>query len=99
MEIAHKSGGRIVGPNIVGILLNGCNANASFVPSLPYRGHTALVSQSGALLIALQGVTFPSQLRMLFHGFPLVTWLTSIFADTINYYATDKETRLHCIVR
>ena len=92
VEIAHKSGGRIVGPNIVGILLNGCNANASFVPSLPYRGHTALVSQSGALLIALQGVTF---LRNF--GCSSMVSLGNMadfdFADTINYYATDKETR------
>ena len=56
VKIAHASGGRIVGPNIVGLLLNSCNANASFAPCLPYKGKTALVSQSGALLIALDTV-------------------------------------------
>jgi acyl-CoA synthetase (NDP forming) len=58
LSIAQNSGGRVVGPNIVGVLLNGVNANASFAQFLPYRGHSALVSQSGALLIGLNGLTY-----------------------------------------
>eukprot|EP00727_Mastigamoeba_balamuthi_P012012 m51a1_g7433 putative acyl- synthetase (715) ;mRNA; f:47778-50549 len=91
VEIAAKSGGRIVGPNIVGLLLNGCNANASFAPYLPYRGRTALVSQSGALLIALDGTTYTKRF-----GCSSMVSLGNMadldFADTINYYAQDKET-------
>ncbi len=52
----HKMG--LVGPNIVGILNNPAKANASFAPYLPYPGSIALVSQSGALLIALDGMTW-----------------------------------------
>ena len=91
VKIAKESGGRVLGPNIVGLLLNSCNANASFAPSLPYRGHTALVSQSGALLIALDGTTFIRQF-----GCSSMVSLGNMsdvdFADTINYYAQDPDT-------
>jgi acetyltransferase len=91
VKIAHESGGRVLGPNIVGLLLNSCNANASFAPSLPYRGHTALVSQSGALLIALDGTTFIRNF-----GCSSMVSLGNMsdvdFADTINYYAQDPDT-------
>lgn len=91
VKIAHASGGRVLGPNIVGLLLNSCNANASFAPSLPYRGHTALVSQSGALLIALDGTTFIRQF-----GCSSMVSLGNMsdvdFADAINYYAQDPDT-------
>jgi acetyltransferase len=91
VKIAKESGGRVLGPNIVGLLLNSCNANASFAPSLPYRGHTALVSQSGALLIALDGTTFIRNF-----GCSSMVSLGNMsdvdFADTINYYAQDPDT-------
>ena len=91
VKIAHESGGRVLGPNIVGVLLNGCNANASFAPCLPYRGHTALVSQSGALLIALDGTTFIRRF-----GCSSMVSLGNMsdvdFADVINYYKDDKDT-------
>ena len=37
VKVIKESGGRIIGPNVVGILLNGCCANASFAPYLPYK--------------------------------------------------------------
>jgi len=58
VEIGHRYGMAIIGPNIVGILNNPAKANASFSPYLPYPGSIALVSQSGALLIALDGMTW-----------------------------------------
>lgn len=92
VRIAHESGGRVLGPNIVGILLNSHNANASFAPSLPFRGHTALVSQSGALLIALDGTTYTRRF-----GCSSMVSLGNMsdvdFADTINYYAHDDDTK------
>jgi len=91
IDAIRPSGGRIIGPNVVGVLYNGCNANASFAPMLPYRGHTALISQSGALLIALDGTTY---LRSL--GCSSMISLGNMadidFADCINYYAQDPNT-------
>ncbi|KAH3762851.1 acetyl-coenzym A synthetase, mitochondrial [Pelomyxa schiedti] len=76
VQIAKASGGRVVGPNVVGVLVNGPKGpfpsdsdphakrtasnrqvNASFAPFLPWPGSTAMVSQSGALIIALIGTT------------------------------------------
>jgi acetate---CoA ligase (ADP-forming) len=58
VTIAHNYGMRILGPNIVGTLSNTDKLNASFAPFLPLVGRASLVSQSGALLIALDAATF-----------------------------------------
>jgi acetate---CoA ligase (ADP-forming) len=56
--IAKQYGMRILGPNIVGILSNSDKMNGSFAPFLPLPGKASLVSQSGALLIALDAATY-----------------------------------------
>ncbi len=48
----------LIGPNVVGILSNTSNLNASFAPELPYPGGITLISQSGALVIGLIGWTW-----------------------------------------
>ncbi len=91
-KIARESGGRVIGPNIVGIMSNPGKANASFAPVLPFNGKTALISQSGALIIALDTVTFVRRFG--------VTSMISLgnmadvdFADCIEYYAQDPNTK------
>ena len=49
---------RVLGPNIVGTLSNSDHMNASFAPFLPLPGKASLVSQSGALLIAMDAATY-----------------------------------------
>lgn len=92
VRIARDSGGRVVGPNIVGIMSNPGKANASFAPVLPYNGQTALVSQSGALIIALDTVTFARRF-----GISSMISLGNMadvdFADSIDYYAQDPNTK------
>lgn len=89
--MAKESGGRVLGPNIIGLLLNSCNANASFAPCLPYRGHAALVSQSGALLVSLDTATYVKHF-----GCSSMVSLGNMsdidFGDTIDYYSKDKNT-------
>lgn len=90
-EIAHAAGARVIGPNIVGILMNECKANASFAPCLPFPGRAALISQSGALLIGLDMATFVRHL-----GTSSMISLGNMadvdFADCIDYYAQDPNT-------
>lgn len=57
VEIAHKYGFRLLGPNIVGICDTVKNVNASFCQGLPAPGEVAFITQSGALGIALVGWT------------------------------------------
>ena len=90
-QIASVTGGRIVGPNIVGILSNTAKANYSFATCLPYAGKTAMISQSGALLIALDTATFVRNL-----GISTMVCLGNMsdidFGDCINYFAQDEGT-------
>jgi acetyltransferase len=91
VKICRDAGGRLVGPNIVGVLMNSCKANASFAPCLPYAGRTALISQSGALLIALDMATFVRRLGVS-SMISLGNMADVDFADCIDYYAQEKDT-------
>lgn len=55
---AHGYNMRILGPNIVGTLSNSDKLNASFAPFLPLEGKASLVTQSGALLIAIDAASY-----------------------------------------
>ena len=55
---AKKYNMRVLGPNIVGTLSNSDKMNASFAPFLPLDGKATLVTQSGALLIAMDAATY-----------------------------------------
>jgi acetate---CoA ligase (ADP-forming) len=48
VEIAHKNGMRIVGPNCLGLISTPSNLNASFADGMPEKGGIAFLSQSGA---------------------------------------------------
>ncbi len=92
VEIARAFRMRILGPNIVGIMSNPMKMNASFGPYLPYPGKITMISQSGALLIALDSRTWVDRVGM--------SYLISIgnmsdldFADVIDYFKNDDETK------
>ena len=53
VEIARKSGIRIIGPNCLGVMVTSAKLNASFGGDLPQQGAIAYLSQSGALLAAI----------------------------------------------
>jgi acetyltransferase len=91
IRIAKAGGCRVIGPNIVGILSNTTKANASFAPCLPYPGKTAFITQSGALLIALDMATFVRKVgmsAMISNG----NMADIDFADAIEYYDEDPDT-------
>jgi acetyl coenzyme A synthetase (ADP forming)-like protein len=52
-EIASRYGMRIIGPNCLGLIDTLSALNATFSPSMPRRGDIAIMSQSGALLVAI----------------------------------------------
>lgn len=92
VEIAKKYNMRVLGPNIVGIMSNPMKMNASFGPYLPYPGKITMISQSGALLIALDSRTWVDRVGM--------SYLISIgnmsdldFADIIDYFKNDEDTK------
>ncbi len=89
---AHHYGMRVLGPNIVGVLSNSDKCNASFAPFLPYPGPASLVSQSGALLIAMGVATFVRRV-----GFDKLISIGNMsdvnFADLVQWLDNDDNTR------
>ena len=91
VRIAHKYGMRVLGPNIVGSLSNSDKFNGSFAPSLPLPGKASLITQSGALLIALDMATYTRRI-----GFEKLISIGNMadvdFADLIEWFQDDDDT-------
>jgi len=64
VEIAHKYNMRILGPNIFGIYYAPMKMNATFGPPNVLPGNIALITQSGALGIALIGKTIAEEIGL-----------------------------------
>lgn len=91
VETAHAYGERIIGPNIVGVLSNSDKMNASFAPFLPFNGKATLVSQSGALLIAIDAATYTR--RVGFDKLVSIGNMSDIdIADMITWLNDDSAT-------
>jgi len=58
VQMAKQYGMRVLGPNVVGILSNAEKMNASFAAFLPFPGKASIISQSGALLVAIIAATY-----------------------------------------
>lgn len=53
VEICRANGVRMVGPNCLGLLNTDHHMNATFAPSVPPPGKISVISQSGALCVAI----------------------------------------------
>ncbi|MFZ6018168.1 MAG: CoA-binding protein, partial [Chloroflexota bacterium] len=91
VEKAHSYGIRVLGPNIVGVLSNSDKMNGSFAPFLPLEGKASLVSQSGALLIAIDAASYIRRV-----GFDKLISIGNMsdvdFADLITWLNGDPNT-------
>ncbi len=93
VEEARKHGTRILGPNVFGIFSSKSDLNATFGPSDIEEGDIALISQSGALGIAMIGKTAQQSLG-----------LSSIVSvgnksdiddiDLMDYFVDDDESKV-----
>lgn len=90
VRLAREYNMRVLGPNIVGTLSNSDKLNASFAPFLPLPGKASLVSQSGALLIAMDASTFTRRI-----GFDKMISIGNMadvdFTDMIRYLDEDPD--------
>ena len=91
VQTARQYGTRVLGPNIVGIMSNSDNCNASFAPFLPLPGKAALISQSGALLIAIDTATYIRRV-----GFDKLISIGNMsdvnFSDIVTWLNHDENT-------
>ncbi len=96
LAIAHRYGMCVLGPNIVGTLSNSDELNASFAPFLPFVGKATLITQSGALLIAMDAITYTRKV-----GFDKMISIGNMadvdFADLISWLDTDDNTSCICL--
>ncbi|AMQ17957.1 acetate--CoA ligase alpha subunit [Thermococcus peptonophilus] len=92
VETAHKYGMRILGPNIFGVVYTPEKLNATFGPTDVLPGPLALISQSGALGIALMGWTILEKV-----GLSAVVSVGNKSdiddADLLEYFKEDENTR------
>lgn len=64
IDYAAQKGTRILGPNIFGIYSAAANLNATFAATEVTRGNVAILTQSGALGIAMMGKTAASNIGL-----------------------------------
>lgn len=92
-ELAKKHGITLVGPNCLGVLRPAMGMNASFAKEVPPRGSIALLSQSGALAVAIL-----DQANTLGMGYSLVVSMGNKAmmdeCDFLQMCAEDDETKV-----
>jgi acetate---CoA ligase (ADP-forming) len=93
VDYARQNGMRVLGPNIFGVFSDACAMNATFGPSDILPGHVAIVTQSGALGIAMIGKTAAESL-----GLSAVVSVGNKAdideADLLEYLGRDERTRV-----
>ncbi|MEF8832869.1 MAG: acetate--CoA ligase family protein [Candidatus Thermoplasmatota archaeon] len=91
VEEAKKYGMRVLGPNVFGIYSSTSDLNATFGPSQIEKGSIALLSQSGALGIAMIGKTAQQYL-----GLSAIVSIGNKAdiddIDLVDYFSEDEET-------
>lgn len=92
-DYAREHGMRVLGPNVFGVFSDACAMNATFGPSGILPGHVAIVTQSGALGIAMIGKTAAESL-----GLSAVVSVGNKSdideADLLEYLGRDERTRV-----
>jgi acetyltransferase len=83
---------RIIGPNCLGVIHPPSNLNASFAADMARPGKVALLSQSGAICTSI--LDWANQKHIGFSSFVSVGAMLDVdFADLIDYFADDPQTR------
>jgi len=91
VEIAHKYGMRIIGPNCVGVMNTHSNLNATFIMNAK-KGNVTFVSQSGALGAGIIYKTIKEDIG--FSKFISIGNMSDVdFADLMEYLADDEESK------
>ncbi len=93
VSIAQKHGFRLLGPNIFGVAYTPNRLNATFGPTNVKPGKIALISQSGALGIALMGWTQTEEIGL--SAIVSVGNKADVSdEDLLDFFATDENTRV-----
>ncbi|MCB1127268.1 MAG: acetate--CoA ligase family protein, partial [Verrucomicrobiae bacterium] len=89
----HAHGVRMMGPNCLGVLNTHHDMNATFAPTVPPDGHISVISQSGALCVAILDWAASQKLGLgKVISFGNKADLNEV--DFLQALAEDKETRV-----
>jgi len=95
VQVAHKYGMRVIGPNCMGVLdaTPDVRMNATFSPGFPTPGAISFMSQSGALGVAI--LLAVEKLRLGFAYFASVGNKADVSGnDLLEYWENDVHTRI-----
>ncbi|MDR3624921.1 MAG: bifunctional acetate--CoA ligase family protein/GNAT family N-acetyltransferase [Chlamydiales bacterium] len=88
---AKKNNMRIIGPNCLGLMNPSYGLNATFAAKMAIPGHTAFISQSGAMCTAVLDWSLKKAIG--FSAFVSIGSMADIsWGDLIDYLGNDKET-------
>lgn len=93
LQIARQHSISVLGPNCLGLIVPGLRMNASFAAGMPDQGSVAVVSQSGAMAVAITEWALAAHL-----GFSALVSLGNKAdvneEDVIKYLGTDSRTKV-----
>lgn len=92
-KLAQEKEVNILGPNCLGLIVPKLNLNASFAGGLPLAGGVSLISQSGALVVAMMDMAKKSQIKFA----QIISVGNKMQLDEVallEYLAADKETKV-----
>ena len=93
LEIAHRYGMRLVGPNCVGTMDLHSGLNTTFIYGVPDKGHIGFLSQSGAICGGI--VDYVRGKKVGFSNFASLGNEADVTeTDVIEYLAEDPNTRV-----
>jgi len=93
VKLCRENGVRMMGPNCLGVLNTHHHMNATFAPTVPPPGHISVISQSGALCVAILDWAASQKLGLgKVISFGNKADLNEV--DFLQALAEDKETRV-----
>jgi acetyltransferase len=92
VKAARKYGMRVIGPNCMGVIRPSAGLNTTFFMGMPRPGNIAFFSQSGALGAGI--LDWAIRKNIGFSAFISLGSMADVdFADMIDYFGEDPETR------
>jgi acetyltransferase len=89
---ARRGKMRIIGPNCLGVMNPNAGLNATFAAGMAHKGHTAFISQSGALCTAV--LDWSLREKVGFSAFVSIGSMVDVnWGDLIDYFGNDPETK------
>ena len=92
-KVAEEKEINILGPNCLGMIIPNLKLNASFAAGMPEDGSVALISQSGALIVAMLDMAKKEQIKFS-QIFSVGNKMQIDEVDLMEYLASDEKTKV-----